>query len=33
MENRCIMCGEIIAEGRLLCYRCEHSSDDDIKDK
>lgn len=23
MENRCIVCGEIIPEGRQVCYRCE----------
>ena len=22
--NRCVCCGEIIPEGRQICYRCEH---------
>ena len=24
MENICVCCGEIIPEGRQVCYRCEH---------
>lgn len=23
MENRCVCCGEIIPEGRMVCPRCE----------
>lgn len=23
MENRCVCCGEIIPEGRQICYSCE----------
>mgnify|MGYP003416456191 CR=1 FL=1 len=23
MENRCISCGEVIPEGRQVCYSCE----------
>lgn len=23
MEERCVMCGNIIPEGRQVCYRCE----------
>ena len=23
MEERCVMCGDIIPEGRQVCYRCE----------
>lgn len=25
MEDRCICCGDIIPEGRQICYRCERS--------
>lgn len=31
MENRCICCGEIIPEGRQVCYQCEYSINEDIK--
>jgi len=24
MDNRCICCGDVIPEGRLVCWRCEH---------
>lgn len=24
MENRCIYCGDIIPEGKLVCWQCEH---------
>ena len=23
MDNRCVCCGEIIPEGRQICYKCE----------
>ena len=26
-ENRCVCCGEIIPEGRMICWNCEHNSD------
>ncbi len=29
MENRCIYCGDIIPEGRLVCWICEHKIMDD----
>ena len=29
-ENRCISCGEIIPEGALTCYKCEHAVNQDI---
>ena len=25
--NRCVCCGEIIPEGRMVCWQCEHSID------
>lgn len=25
MENRCVCCGEIIPEGRMVCPQCENS--------
>ena len=25
MPERCICCGEVIPEGRMVCYACEHS--------
>ena len=25
MDNRCICCGDVIPEGRIVCWRCEHS--------
>lgn len=27
MKDRCVCCGEIIPEGRMVCYMCEHSLD------
>ena len=35
MENRCVCCGEIIPEGRMICWSCEHSLDNpnDTKEK
>lgn len=24
MDNKCICCGEIIPEGRQVCWKCEH---------
>ena len=24
-EDRCIVCGEIIPEGRMICWACEHT--------
>lgn len=24
MDNRCICCGDVIPEGRIVCWRCEH---------
>lgn len=29
--DRCVCCGEVIAEGRMLCKRCEVSADDVIR--
>lgn len=26
-ENRCVCCGAIIPEGRMVCWMCEHSVD------
>ena len=26
MENRCVCCGDIIPEGRQVCWNCEHNS-------
>ena len=23
-DNRCVCCGDVIPEGRQVCYRCEH---------
>lgn len=23
-ENRCVMCGDLISEGRMVCYKCEY---------
>ena len=25
-DNRCVCCGEIIPEGRMVCLRCENGS-------
>ena len=30
-EDRCVCCGEVITEGRMLCKRCEVSADDVIR--
>lgn len=27
-ENRCICCGDLIPEGRQICWKCEHSTAD-----
>lgn len=24
MEDRCVCCGEVIPEGRMICLQCEH---------
>ena len=31
MDNYCVCCGEIIPEGRQVCWRCEHGSDNIIQ--
>lgn len=28
MENRCIACGDIIPEGRMICINCERRSEE-----
>ena len=28
-ENRCVCCGEIIPEGRMVCLRCESAVEQD----
>lgn len=28
MEDRCIICGEVIPEGRQICYACEEKEND-----
>ena len=30
-EERCVMCGEIIPEGRMVCLRCEHAASEQLK--
>ncbi len=30
-EDRCVCCGEIIPEGRMICKRCEMSGEDVAK--
>jgi hypothetical protein len=30
MENYCVMCGEIIPEGRLICPNCEKTNENKI---
>ncbi len=25
MVDRCVCCGEIVPEGRMVCYRCQYS--------
>lgn len=32
-ENRCICCGEIIPEGRIVCWACEHSEPERFETK
>lgn len=32
MEDRCVCCGEIVPEGRMVCYMCEHSLDKENED-
>lgn len=27
MEDRCVCCGEIIPEGRMICIKCENDTD------
>ena len=29
-EERCVSCGEIIPEGRQVCYTCEHEAEEQI---
>ena len=29
--DRCVCCGEIIPEGRMVCWACEHSTNNGIK--
>jgi len=29
-ENRCVMCGDIIPEGRMICKRCEDAANKEI---
>ena len=31
MGNSCIVCGEIIPEGRQVCWRCEHLDFEELK--
>ena len=31
-ENRCVSCGEIIPEGRQVCYTCEHKAEKQIEE-
>ena len=26
-ENRCVCCGEVIPEGKMVCWECEHKED------
>ena len=30
-EERCVMCGEIIPEGRMVCLRCERAASEQPK--
>jgi predicted nucleic acid-binding Zn ribbon protein len=30
-EERCVMCGEIIPEGRMVCLRCERAASEQHK--
>lgn len=30
-EDRCVCCGEVITEGRMICQRCEGSGEDVVK--
>ncbi len=30
-EDRCVSCGEVVPEGRMVCLRCEGSGDDIIR--
>ena len=30
-EDRCVCCGEVITEGRMICQRCEVSGEDVVK--
>ena len=32
MEDRCVCCGEIVPEGRMVCYMCQHSLDREKED-
>lgn len=29
--DRCVMCGEYVVEGRMICHRCESAGDNDMK--
>lgn len=31
-ENRCVCCGEIIPEGKMVCWNCEHKDNEEDKD-
>lgn len=30
-ENRCVVCGEVIPEGRIVCWICEHGGYSKLK--
>ena len=30
-EERCVSCGEIIPEGRQVCYTCEHKAENQVE--
>lgn len=31
MENRCVCCGEIIPEGRMVCHMCEGKTNERLE--
>lgn len=31
MVDRCVCCGEIVPEGRMVCWKCEHMTPEHIK--
>ena len=33
MEDTCVVCGEYVPEGRMVCYKCEHQSGISVFDK